>query len=142
MQKLWYNIFNLLRDHVIKRHVTQSLHTISSFPPNLVYMSFFKLWHRYYKVWEKFITKCSNYYKVRRNDYKQQTSLLIKFNKVSYIFCQLRKFNCVTLTTKTLKLFLISMFNLPFLAICSSQFSLLISLISKSENCAANELEK
>ena len=32
--------------------------------------------------------------------------------------------------------------NLPFLAICCSQFSLLISLTSKSENRAVNELEK
>ena len=135
MQKLWYNIFNLLRDHVIKRHVTQSLHTISSFPPNLVYMSSFKLWHNnienwllkneiensYYKVIAtcdrsliksapgitkcdrsllqsasgitkcdrlllqsvSVVTKCGNYYKVRHNNYKQQTSLMIKFNKVS-----------------------------------------------------------
>ena len=52
------------------------------------------------------ITKCGNYYKVRRSNYKQQTSLLIKFNKVSYTFCQLRKFNCVTFITKRLKSFL------------------------------------
>ena len=83
---MWYNIFNLLRDHVIKFHVTQWLHTISSFPPNLIYMSFFKLFfntenwfhkvrqlkneikNSYYKVitrvWQKFIIKCVRYYKV------------------------------------------------------------------------------
>ena len=33
--------------------------------------------------------------------------------------------NCITFITKRLKLFLKSMFNLPFLAICSSQFSYL-----------------
>ena len=32
-----------LNYHVIKGHVTQWLHTISSFPPHLVYMSFLKL---------------------------------------------------------------------------------------------------
>ena len=28
-------------------------------------------------------TKCGNHYKVKRKNYKQQTSLMIKFNKVS-----------------------------------------------------------
>ena len=36
--------------HVISP-VTQLLHTISSFPPNLVYMSFFKLWHNNIENW-------------------------------------------------------------------------------------------
>ena len=33
----------MLRDQVIKFHVTQWLHTISTFPPKLIYVSFFKL---------------------------------------------------------------------------------------------------
>ena len=85
--KLWYIVLNLPCDHMVKGPVTQWLHAISSFPPNLVYISFLKIWHNnmenreykvrqfkkwdrkqlkqsYYRVWQKFITKCVRYYKM------------------------------------------------------------------------------
>ena len=49
--KIVMSLLNLPCDDVTKGHVTQWLHAISSFPPNLVYMYFLKLQHNNIKNW-------------------------------------------------------------------------------------------
>ena len=61
--RLWYNIFNLSSNLVIKGHVRQWLRTILSFPPNLICMSFLKL---LYGNIEIAVTKSANYQKKKK----------------------------------------------------------------------------
>ena len=65
---MWY-VLNLPWDHVVKGHVTQWLHAISSLPWNLVWISFLKLWRNGKKIGNTKLGSSKNetknsYYKV------------------------------------------------------------------------------
>ena len=69
--RLWYNIFNLSSNLVIKGHVRQWLRTILSFPPNLICMSFLKLLYGN-------IENC--YYEIRELSKKKKKNSYCKIN--------------------------------------------------------------